>query len=68
MIDKALTLIRGLVRPILTFAIIGIIAGLTFKCAALYLVKEAATMLVGFVAGAGTTVMAYWFGERKASK
>lgn len=59
--------IRGLVRPILTFAIIGIIACLVLKFAAPHIEGETAKALIYFFTGAGTTVMAYWFGERKKS-
>lgn len=66
--QDALKLIRGLVRPLLTFAIIGIIAGLTLKYAAPLVDTEIAKALLFFFTGAGTMVLGYWFGERKASK
>ena len=60
--------LRGSVRPLVTFALIGVILGMVFKFAAPYIDKDAAQLVVGFVIGSGTTVMAYWFGERKAAK
>ncbi|GAI94599.1 unnamed protein product [marine sediment metagenome] len=66
--EEWLNFIRGLVRPILTFAIIGILAGLVFVFAGKFMDTEIARALLFFFTGAGTVVLGYWFGERKASK
>lgn len=67
-IDKWLNLIRGLIRPILSLVVIGILATLTIMLAGRFADKEVAIALIYFFTGAGTTILGFWFGERKASK
>ena len=63
---KILEVIRGLVRPILTFGIVGSLVALAIILALRYADKDVAIPLIMFLTGAGATILGYWFGERKA--
>ena len=65
--DNQLNFVRGLIRPILTLTIIGVLVGLTLHFAAPLVDKEIAKTLLYFFTGAGTMILGYWFGERKKS-
>ena len=66
--DKWLDLIRGLVRPVITwtgwFAFLAIAVVLILRFADANLAQTVATAFTGIIA----TLIGFWFGQRKAGK
>ena len=66
--DKWLDLIRGLVRPVITwtgwFAFLAIAVVLILRFADVSLAQTIATAFTGIIA----TLIGFWFGQRKAEK
>jgi len=59
--------LRGLVRPVLTLAFALVILALAFILALKYGDAEMAKNVVGVVLTSAGIIIAFWFGQRKAS-
>lgn len=67
-IEGILNLLRGLVRPLVTIAIIVVILMMVWRLTGEYSSEQLALTVVGFVLGAGATVLGFWFNDRTKPK
>ena len=64
LIDNILDLIRGLVRPVLTFGFAGTILGLTVYLVLKYASPQIAQKFIEAVIPASTLMIGFWFGQQ----
>ncbi len=64
MIDKFLNFIRGSVRPIVTYTVIGYLCALTYKVASQFASEQMALLIVGAFISLVSAIAGFWFASR----
>lgn len=63
-----LTFIRGSVRPLVTYAVIGVLCAITFKLVQDFANEQIAQMVLGAFIALVSVLSAFWFADRKKTQ
>lgn len=68
MIDKILDFIRGSVRPIVTYMVVGVLCILTYRIGFKFATEQIALLIIGAFISLTATLSTYWFVTREKNK